>query len=89
MFTEDMTYYLTDYRVLKVGDWFDLYTRYQGQSDEELARGAEAYFVGRRKVKRVDAENLIYAVSDIRQTDWQTIARGYHQIGEDNIRRRR
>lgn len=84
-----MTYYLTDYRILKVGDWVDLYTRYQGQSDKELASGAEAYFVGRRKVKRVDSDNLIRVVSDPKQTDWQVVARGYHQVGENNIKRRR
>jgi hypothetical protein len=88
-----MTTYLQDFRILNIGDWVDLYTKFQGQTDAQLAAGTAANYVGRRKVVRIEAENFVKVVSDPKvqksPSGWQDVALGHHQIGADNISRRR
>lgn len=76
-----MPYYIENWEELRPGDEVTVYNRYQGQSDDDLAAGADAHRIGRRVIHRVEADNLVRAKDpDFPQGYPQTFTRGYHQI---------
>jgi ABC-type sulfate transport system substrate-binding protein len=76
-----MPYYIENWEELRPGDKVTVYTRHQGQSDAELAAGADAHRVGTKVIDWVDPDNIVHAHDeDYPQGHPTTYSRGYHQI---------